>query len=370
MRTSKDRDNRAKLRSNRLTVAADERSGAAQRQHLNGEPGFGGPRNAIDQILRRPEQGKDAWSLTPRTDLFENSQLASIGDRALLYLNAGIPIHLRGPAGTGKTTMAMQLAAKLGRPAVMLTGDDSLAAGHLVGREIGMRSKQVVDRYVHSVHKVETERTSMWSDAVLTQAVVEGLTFVYDEFTRSPPQANNPLLSVVEERILIFPAGTRKERLVRAHPEFRAILTSNPEEYAGVSPPQDALLDRVITFDLDDYDRETEIGIVINRSGLEHAATARIVDLVRAIRRWPKVQHPPSMRSAIMIARIVAREQIPPTADDPRFVRLCLDVLAAKAKATHRDDRDHFAAMLLQLVHSHCPPGAVDDAASGPGGWS
>ena len=88
-------------------------------------------------------------------------------------------------------------------------------------------------------------------------------------------------------------------------PRFRAILTSNPEEYAGVSRPQDALLDRVITFDLDDYDRETEIGIVAKRSGLEYAAAARIVELVRGIRRWPKVQHPPSMRSAIMIARIV-----------------------------------------------------------------
>jgi nitric oxide reductase NorQ protein len=368
MRTNKDRDAGAELRSNRLALAADERNGAAQRQSPNVEPGSGGPRSTVDQIMPRPESGKDTWWLTPRTDLFENPQLTSIGDRALIYLNAGIPVHLRGPAGTGKTTMAMQLAARLGRPAVLLTGDDSLTPGHLVGREIGTKSRQVVDRYVHSVHKIETETTSMWSDAVLTQAVVEGLTFVYDEFTRSPPQANNPLLSVVEERILIFPAGTRKERLVRAHPEFRAILTSNPEEYAGVSRPQDALLDRVITFDLDDYDRETEIGIVANRSELDAAASARIVDLVRAIRCWPKVQHPPSMRSAIMIARIVAREQIPPAADDPRFVRLCLDVLAAKAKATQRDDRDQFAAMLLRLVHTHCPGTA--DGASGQGGRS
>jgi gas vesicle protein GvpN len=370
MRTNKDREGAAELRSNRSAIAADGQSGAAQGRYPNDEPGSGGLRSPIDRLSARPEPGKDAWSLTPRTDLFENPQLTSIGDRALLYLNAGIPIHLRGPAGTGKTTIAMQLAARLGRPAVLLTGDDSLTPAHLVGREIGTKSKQVVDRYVHSVRKVETETASMWSDAVLTQAVVEGLTFVYDEFTRSPPQANNPLLSVVEERILVFPAGTRKERLVRAHPEFRAILTSNPEEYAGVSRPQDALLDRVITFDLDDYDRETEIGIVANRSGLEDAATTRIVDLVRAFRRWPKVHHPPSMRSAIMIARVVARESLQVTADDPRFVRLCIDALAAKAKATHREDRDQFAAMLLRLIHHHCPAGAADEDASRPGGRS
>jgi gas vesicle protein GvpN len=247
---------------------------------------------------------------------------------------------------------------------VLLTGDDGLTAAHLIGREIGTKSKQVVDRYVHSVRRVETETSSMWSDAVLAQAVVEGLTFVYDEFTRSPPQANNPLLSVVEERILIFPAGSRKERLVHAHPEFRAILTSNPEEYAGVSRPQDALLDRLITFDLDDYDRETEIGIVSNRTGLPYAETAVIVDLVRGIRYWPKAHHPPSMRSAIMIARIAASESIAPTVDDPRFVRLCLDVLAAKAKPRNREDRDQFAAALLRLMNNHCPAGATDGGGS------
>src|SRR4029453_6759569 len=125
--------------------------------------------------------------------------------------------------------------------------------------EVGTKSKQVVDRYVHSVRKVETETSAVWSDEVLTQAFIEGYTLVYDEFTRSPPQANNPLLAAFEERILILPGAARKERYVRAHPEFRAILTSNPGDYAGVAAPQDALIDRMITLDLDDLSRDTEI---------------------------------------------------------------------------------------------------------------
>ena len=360
MTINQDCGRRQALRSDRMTIAGGQRGGRAQGEDLSRNDGAAGPPTAVDQISPRSEADNAAWSPTPRSDLFENPQLASMAARALTYLNAGIPVHLRGPAGTGKTTMAMQLAARLGRPMVLLTGDDGLTAANLVGREIGTKSRQVVDRYVHSVRRVETETSSMWCDAVLAQAVVEGLTFVYDEFTRSPPQANNPLLSVVEERILIFPAGSRKERLVRAHPEFRAILTSNPEEYAGVSRPQDALLDRLITFDLDDYDRETEIGIVSNRTGLAYAEAGVIVDLVRGVRRWPKAHHPPSMRSAIMIARIVARESIAPTVDDPRFVRLCLDVLAAKAKPADREDRDRFAATLLRLMNNHCPAGAID----------
>jgi MoxR-like ATPase len=36
--------------------------------------------------------------------------------RALRYLQSGFSVHLRGPAGTGKTTLALHLADLLTRP--------------------------------------------------------------------------------------------------------------------------------------------------------------------------------------------------------------------------------------------------------------
>ena len=57
MRIDKDRERRAELRSNRLAVAADGRSGAAQHQSLNGETGSGRSRSANDQIPLRPDSG-------------------------------------------------------------------------------------------------------------------------------------------------------------------------------------------------------------------------------------------------------------------------------------------------------------------------
>jgi gas vesicle protein GvpN len=303
-----------------------------------------------DFISPRPALGKDVVSLEPRTDLFENEQLLTLEARALSYLRAGIPVHLRGPAGTGKTTTAMQIAAKVGRPAVLLTGDSQLTAANLIGREVGTKSKQVVDRYVHSVKKVETETSAVWSDEVLTQAFIEGYTLVYDEFTRSPPQANNPLLAAFEERILILPGGARKERYVRAHPEFRAILTSNPGDYAGVAAPQDALIDRMITLDLDDLSRDTEIGIVAKRSGLDPISCVPIVDLLCALRQSPQIEQRPSLRGAIMIARIIAAEGITPGAADPRYLQLCFDVLESKAPKGGRSSRQQFAKQLAALV--------------------
>ena len=40
----------------------------------------------------------------------------SIVHRTLVYLGAGFPVHLTGPAGTGKTCVALYVAAQIGRP--------------------------------------------------------------------------------------------------------------------------------------------------------------------------------------------------------------------------------------------------------------
>jgi gas vesicle protein GvpN len=301
--------------------------------------------------------------LRPRTDLFENGALLSMESRALSYLRSGLPIHLRGPAGTGKTTLAIQIAARLGRPTILITGDGWFTAQNLIGRETGTKSKQVVDHYIHSVKKVQTEVSAVWSDDALTRAVSQGFTLVYDEFTRSPPQANNPLLAAFEERMLIVPGGARRERVVHAHPNFRAILTSNPDDYAGVTIPQDALIDRMITFDLENHDRDTEIGIVANRSGLELARASRVVDLIRALRGSPFLKQSPSMRSAIMIARITVAEDLTVGAHDPRFLQLCLDVLESKTSGVDQKVRGGFRTHLVDLVRSTCGAGLTESAA-------
>jgi nitric oxide reductase NorQ protein len=315
------------------------------------------PANSLaEQIGGAGAAGGRVVSLRTRVDLFENDEITSIESRALTYLRAGAAVHLRGPAGTGKTTLAIQIAAKLGRPSILLTGDGWLTAGNLVGRETAMKTRQVVDRFVHSVTKTESETKSVWSDDVLTQAITGGYTLVYDEFTRSPPAANNPLLSALEERMLILASGNERERYVKAHPDFRAIFTSNPEDYAAVNAPQDALIDRMITFDLANHDRDTEIGIVAIRAGLPATTAAPIVDIVRAVRSSGLVTQAPSLRSAIMIARIVAAESLVPAASDSAFVQLCFDVLESKAPTGpgSADRRLQFVQRLTDVIAAAC----------------
>ncbi|MBU3895792.1 gas vesicle protein GvpN, partial [Patescibacteria group bacterium] len=194
----------------------------------------------------------------PTEGFVETSEIKDITERALSYLKAGFPVHLSGPTGTGKTTLATHLGYQLNRPVMLLFGDDEFATSDLVGGSFGYRKRKVIDNFIHSVLKTEEDVAQRWLVNRLTTAVKEGFTLIYDEFNRSRPEANNALLSVLEEGILTLPTAAEEEGYIKAHPDFRAIFTSNPEEYAGVHKTQDALLDRMVTLHLDYFDEDTE----------------------------------------------------------------------------------------------------------------
>ena len=295
-------------------------------------------------------------SLRARPDFVETPAIQALTQRALGYLAAGFPVHFRGPAGTGKTILAMHVGAQYGRPVMLIAGDEEFTTSDLIGGQYGYRYRKVVDRFIHSVLKYEEDATQRWVDQRLTTACRDGFTLIYDEFTRSRPEANNVLLGVLEEQLLILPTMRRDDAYVKVHPEFRAIFTSNPQEYAGVHDAQDALSDRLVTMDLDYYDRETEIAITAARSGLEPEAVAKIVDVVRDFRGSEQYDQTPTLRACIMICRVAAMQRFQASAQDPQFVRVCLDVLESKTAFTkkERQRRAQQRKMLLSLIDHHC----------------
>jgi gas vesicle protein GvpN len=253
-----------------------------------------------------------------------------IATRALRYLNSGFSIHLCGPAGTGKTTLAMHLANCLARPVMLIFGDDDFTSSDLIGSQSGYTHKKLTDNYIHSVLKVEDELKHNWVDSRLTMACREGFTLVYDEFNRSRPEVNNVLLSALEEKILTLPPTSHQPDYLQVNSQFRAIFTSNPEEYCGVHATQDALMDRLVTINMPEPDQLTQTEILTQKTGIGREDALFIVNLVKNFRLKTATEKTSGLRSCLMIAKVCASHDIVANSDDADFRDICADVLLSR----------------------------------------
>jgi gas vesicle protein GvpN len=284
--------------------------------------------------------------LTPESSHFISTpEVIEMEGRLALWLQAGYPVHLIGPTGCGKTSLAVHVAKVLGRPVVWINGDESISTSDLIGGYSQMQNESVRDNYIHNVFKSKDTMKIEWVDNPLSLACKYGYTLIYNEFSRTKPASNNILLSVFEEGILELPTKFGEDRYIKVHPDFKAILTSNSIEYAGIHRPQDALLDRMVGIYADYYGYETEVRIVVEHTGITLDKAEKIVNVVRSIRdKLPDAQKP-GTRACIMIAKGMASLNDHQNID---FKQLCIDVIASKTSSPA--DMEEKKKLVLDLV--------------------
>jgi len=275
--------------------------------------------------------------------------IEQVAIRALRYLKSGLPIHLRGPAGTGKTTLALHLAHCLDRPVMLLFGDDEFKSSDLIGSESGYTHKKLLDNYIHSVVKVEDEFKQNWVDSRLTLACREGFTLVYDEFNRSRPEVNNVLLSALEEKILSLPPSSNQPEYLSVNPQFRAIFTSNPEEYCGVHSTQDALMDRLVTINMPEPDETTQGEILIQKTNIARESAYLIVRLVKSFRVATQAEKTSGLRSCLMIAKVCADNDIVAKPGNLSFEEIALEILSNRTHLPISQSTNIFLEVLSQF---------------------
>ncbi len=292
-------------------------------------------RNAVEEAFLKPEI----------SHFIKTSEVMEIASRMRLWLQSGYPVHLIGPTGCGKTILATYVARELGRPVVWINGDESITTTDLIGGYSQMQNESVRDKYIHNVFKSKDVMKIEWVDNPLSLACKYGYTLIYNEFSRTKPASNNILLSVFEEGILELPTKFGEERYIKVHPDFKAILTSNSIEYAGIHRPQDALLDRMVGIYTDYYSYDTEVQIVVEHTGISQEKAERIVRLVKSVREKLPDAQKPGTRACIMIAKGLKTLNGHGTIN---FEQLCIDVIANKTSSPK--DMEEKKSMVLDSI--------------------
>ena len=151
----------------------------------------------------------------------------------------GQNIWVHGHTGTGKTTLAEQIASRIGYPVFRLNLDSNMERADIVG------SKEIV---------VDNgQPTTTFIEGMLPKAMVMPCLMILDEMDGGMPDILFAVQRALEKKGLVLTEDGG--RLVESHPYFRFVATANSRGqgdeygwYQGVRPMNLATLDRFGSF--------------------------------------------------------------------------------------------------------------------------
>ena len=226
---------------------------------------------------------------------------------ALSVMRRGQPVFVTGPAGTGKTEFAKQIAARWGRPFVRISCDDQTEAQTLMGMTVPSKSGGVV-----------------WQDGQLTAAIRRpGTVILIDEPSVARPGALMVLQAVMDGDKTLHIAETGES--VPVAPDVIILLADNTNgtgdmsgQYEGTRRLNRATLDRPDVFLMFDYLAPTdEAQVLTAKTGLDRKAAAMLTKfaaLTRTKANDGKLSHGVGMRRLLALAALLNDGADPATA--------------------------------------------------------
>ena len=113
-------------------------------------------------------------------------------------------------------------------------------------------------------------------------------------------------------------------------------------------------MDRLITLNLGNFDRETEIQIAMAKSGVTRGDAETIVDIVRELRGTGVNNHRPTIRATIVIAKILVHRRAHARLDDGVFQWVCRDVLTTDTAKVTRDGQSLMPQKIDEAMAKIC----------------
>lgn len=207
-------------------------------------------------------------------------------DTVLAAVGAGDNVYLVGPAGTGKSTIAENVAKALGASFASKSVTAQTSEASLVG---------FVDAHGKTV------RTPF------REVFEHGGVFLLDEVDNGNPNVLNVLNSALANGVMAFPDG-----MVRRHDDFVAIAAANTygngatAEYVGRNPIDKAFTDRFSMLPID-LDEQLELHM-LQAVGLDSATESQWLAAVRHARlnvACHGLRHIVSPRATVNGARLI-----------------------------------------------------------------
>lgn len=122
-------------------------------------------------------------------------------------------LYLTGPAGSGKTSLPEQIAARLNWPCLTVSCNSRMTVAELIG-------------YTQlTCDPVTGDQTTQWVDGPLTTAWRNGFILILDEYDYLDVTTSAGLNGVFEHKPLVLDQNNGE--VLKAHPFFRVITTGN-----------------------------------------------------------------------------------------------------------------------------------------------
>lgn len=196
---------------------------------------------------------------------------ALLEDLAICVSQRSYP-WLAGPKGTGKTSAAMQLAARLGRPFFRIAFDEHTEPRDLLGGD-GMKNA-----------------STYWQDGKLTQALrTPGAIVLLDEPTVARPGSLAALQTILDHGFVLLDSGERVD--VAQDVIFMAADNTcgrgdESGHYVGTRPMNAAFLDRFdVIIEVNYPDQKQETLALQNRTGANKDLAALVVSFANKTRQ-------------------------------------------------------------------------------------
>lgn len=184
----------------------------------------------------------------------------------------GDGLFLTGPTGSGKSSLILQIAARLNWPVRRITGHARLEFSDLVGRPV-----------------IQTDGSMAFEYGPLAHSMKEGSLFLIDEMDMLDPGVAAGFNGIVQGEPLTIPENGGE--VIKQHPDFRIVTTGNTTGngdegfYHGVFRQNEAFMDRFWIVHVDYPGEEDEEKILQSAICLTGDAIKQFVRAAGEIRR-------------------------------------------------------------------------------------